>query len=907
MSDIFGGTGSEGVSDYDIIQDSNLVNTTTALNNAIAASDVDLNPLTARVTAAEADIVVLESQVSALELNDGFQDVLLGNLVTSVAGKLSITDAANVYATIANLALKLNISDFNVYTSAQDTRDDAQDVLLSNKLNTSVFTSFSNTYNVDKTAQGVLNATFLTSGALTPYLTIASAATTYATITQLNGKLSISDAASIYVPLTTRTSDLATQDARDDAQDTLITGLGSSISIIQDDIDDLQALLALNAPQASATVPMTNTIPGAPGTDVQAVLESLQTNITNLSAPAGLDPYITTQLNGMLTSYLGNPRFVGNSAKWHFLNSVNQNLNTDFISGPAFRKISLVGGSGVPNVPTQNVIRILGAFTGNQDAVALNINGVGELYSQGREVISGPLIDYYSIDDLGRRLRLRDSTATIGVFGGTQKNLAALISENQLMYNAIGNNLSSLSTVNQNLNSSASPDFYQMRLGLGIVGPGVAMEIVDENSNPRSVLSNTGRYISQDVSGNITSEMSNNGILLSGYGLMATDGVVAFQINRPNNAAVATQLRNNGVFTLFGSTRANVSLPSFEVNSSGDLTIQGSLNTTLINGVIVDPTFDYPKNAWNLTKNTSFVNGNFGFDRSIVMGFNHTLTQIFNIGPTNKDRFTVIGNNNNSANIGRGCNIIGNDNITSGDDVGAIQHIFGNANSCETRTIDVIVGNENNLSNISPADTNRVVVGTANIVNGNSIIVGNLNSHNTTNSQGAIAEVFCLGSNWTSALCDNTLGRVEQNTITLGNPALALPAKLVLGGELPLYAGPFQLNVIYTTDRTFDGPKNMFARTVSARRYKENIVPKQFSMEDFKKINPVEYNLKGYSHKQYGMIAEEIDDIPDLQPFVMKNPNGQCEDIDYRSMVSLLISIVKQQQERIEIIESRLP
>jgi hypothetical protein len=84
----------------------------------------------------------------------------------------------------------------------------------------------------------------------------------------------------------------------------------------------------------------------------------------------------------------------------------------------------------------------------------------------------------------------------------------------------------------------------------------------------------------------------------------------------------------------------------------------------------------------------------------------------------------------------------------------------------------------------------------------------------------------------------------------------------------------------------------------SALRYKENIEPIENVLEDVCKLNPVSYNLINTSKKQFGVIAEEVDEIfPDL---VCRDGNNEIQAVNYTRLTAVLIQAVKELQSEIE-------
>ena len=85
----------------------------------------------------------------------------------------------------------------------------------------------------------------------------------------------------------------------------------------------------------------------------------------------------------------------------------------------------------------------------------------------------------------------------------------------------------------------------------------------------------------------------------------------------------------------------------------------------------------------------------------------------------------------------------------------------------------------------------------------------------------------------------------------------------------------------------------------SSRRYKRNIVDME-KMDWFYKLRPVNYIYKKDStnRKQYGLIAEEVDEINKY--FVSYNNDGSIETVNYSYFISPMIKVIQEQKIEIE-------
>ena len=88
----------------------------------------------------------------------------------------------------------------------------------------------------------------------------------------------------------------------------------------------------------------------------------------------------------------------------------------------------------------------------------------------------------------------------------------------------------------------------------------------------------------------------------------------------------------------------------------------------------------------------------------------------------------------------------------------------------------------------------------------------------------------------------------------------------------------------------------------SSIRYKENIVDLHNSLDKVLNMRGVAYNKKGNSEIELGVIAEEVADIvPEIINF---NKDGVPDSVQYTRLTALLIEAIKEQQKKIEKLES---
>jgi hypothetical protein len=90
----------------------------------------------------------------------------------------------------------------------------------------------------------------------------------------------------------------------------------------------------------------------------------------------------------------------------------------------------------------------------------------------------------------------------------------------------------------------------------------------------------------------------------------------------------------------------------------------------------------------------------------------------------------------------------------------------------------------------------------------------------------------------------------------------------------------------------------------SSIRYKDNITNLKYTLADVVKLRGVEYTKKGTSHKEIGVIAEEINAI--IPEVVAKNSDGSVESVSYGRLTAVLIEAIKEQQKQIDELKNLL-
>jgi hypothetical protein len=92
----------------------------------------------------------------------------------------------------------------------------------------------------------------------------------------------------------------------------------------------------------------------------------------------------------------------------------------------------------------------------------------------------------------------------------------------------------------------------------------------------------------------------------------------------------------------------------------------------------------------------------------------------------------------------------------------------------------------------------------------------------------------------------------------------------------------------------------------SSRRFKTNIESiNNDTATNLSTLNPVTFNYTGSDVLSYGLIAEEVAETS-FSSIVTKDANGDPKGIDYSQLISPIIALVKQQNDKIQSLEERI-
>ena len=135
-----------------------------------------------------------------------------------------------------------------------------------------------------------------------------------------------------------------------------------------------------------------------------------------------------------------------------------------------------------------------------------------------------------------------------------------------------------------------------------------------------------------------------------------------------------------------------------------------------------------------------------------------------------------------------------------------------------------------------------------------------------------------------------TIGKELSTGDTTGGKTIQLPIA-------PTGSGSAYLRV--------DGSRNVIVQS-SSRRYKKNI--KDVTLKQCQNIvdnlRPVRFEFKGETIQQYGLIAEEVEQVDRV--LATHNNDGEVESVNYESIAVMLLKVVKDQQKQITKLETRI-
>lgn len=135
-----------------------------------------------------------------------------------------------------------------------------------------------------------------------------------------------------------------------------------------------------------------------------------------------------------------------------------------------------------------------------------------------------------------------------------------------------------------------------------------------------------------------------------------------------------------------------------------------------------------------------------------------------------------------------------------------------------------------------------------------------------------------------------TIGKEIGTSDAVGGKTIQLPVA-------PTGSGSAYLRV--------DGNRNVIVQS-SSKRYKKNI--KDVTLKQCQNIvdnlRPVRFEFKGETIQQYGLIAEEVEQVDKV--LATHNNDGEVESVNYESIAVMLLKVVKDQQKQITKLETRI-
>lgn len=160
----------------------------------------------------------------------------------------------------------------------------------------------------------------------------------------------------------------------------------------------------------------------------------------------------------------------------------------------------------------------------------------------------------------------------------------------------------------------------------------------------------------------------------------------------------------------------------------------------------------------------------------------------------------------------------------------------------------------------------------------------------STSKQGAYVDVEVREYTTNSVITPLTIGKEIGTSDSTGGKTIQLPIA-------PTGSGSSYLRV--------DGSRNVIVQS-SSRRYKKNI--KDVTLKQCQNIvdnlRPVRYEFKGETIQQYGLIAEEVEQVDRV--LATHNNDGEVESVNYESIAVMLLKVVKDQQKQITKLETRI-
>ena len=367
---------------------------------------------------------------------------------------------------------------------------------------------------------------------------------------------------------------------------------------------------------------------------------------------------------------------------------------------------------------------------------------------------------------------------------------------------------------------------------------------------------------------------------------------------------------NGGYFLSSGNTQLNILTSGTNTNSLlqfGD----GSGNP---DQCVLD--YETTSIGDGAKKLTLKMEGLIGSDPRQIVGIQ---TNLIGIGTVYNTAVIIPSRGNISGNVGSEltqyyetggiCNF---SEVASTTDAAAVQLGLGISlvkagNDLNGPTVEFVKSRATNIAGDSQSDFNAGAVPQDEDVLGQ-LIAGGTVGAGASNPPMSGAIAFKATQNWSTlkqaAHVTFTLRQYTDNTIiaplTVGKEvgtSDAIGGKTIQLPIAPTGSGSSYLRV--------DGNRNVIVQS-SSRRYKKNI--KDVTLKQCQNIvdnlRPVKFEFKGETIQQYGLIAEEVEQVDKV--LATHNNDGEVESVNYESIAVMLLKVVKDQQKQITKLETRI-
>jgi hypothetical protein len=144
--------------------------------------------------------------------------------------------------------------------------------------------------------------------------------------------------------------------------------------------------------------------------------------------------------------------------------------------------------------------------------------------------------------------------------------------------------------------------------------------------------------------------------------------------------------------------------------------------------------------------------------------------------------------------------------------------------------------------------------------------------------------------------------------ISVGNSTgSALVSALTINSSGWIYAPEVYSNTTGNAANVYVHTTGLLQRSTSSLRYKENIEPLAYGLNEVQKIKPVTFTSKGDDSglRFAGLIAEDLDE-QGLKEYVSYDDNGQPDAIHYGNLVTLAFKAIQELEAKVASLEAQL-